>query len=254
MNLDDRERSCIVRKAEAAFCRMPFALPSPFKSRQQAADYWYDQYEPSVVNAFYHLERNRAPLAPMCQLSYWIASDDYEALINLGTLPPEGPTRVGILGPHTDKIAVRHPAFLRAQVSMGEWEAWTKAYGEFDEQIVRSRYTLASIVRMASTVGQLARMVPELVACMSPDGQAIAATQERASRLPAAWASFEQQSVFAMVHCLARCFMFPAVPDGTPINYLALRTTSVRLKVTKEIMASMTPPVVNRRSREKWMI
>jgi hypothetical protein len=95
----------------------------------------------------------------------------------------------------------------------------------FDEWCRRSIHTFArcrashdmimSLTNMASTVGQLYRMAPELVRYTQLHTQDALAKQERRSPLPAEWMQVDRMTLRATMDHISLCYLLPDPANGS---------------------------------------
>lgn len=90
---------------------------------------------------------------------------------------------------------------------------WCELSAGLLNEAVLAYNTLCAVIEMCSTVGQLRRMVPDLVDYLSVEKQAVIREQQRASSLPAEWAAYPREPVHAALCTCAKFHLLRAVPE-----------------------------------------
>lgn len=96
-----------------------------------------------------------------------------------------------------------------------EFVKWAREYAQFRTLGAKAVNTVGAALNTAGTVGQFARMLPELMPLMPADAQATAAQAQRESRLPAQWATFDRRKIHLAIDHLTRCMLMPEVRSAT---------------------------------------
>lgn len=90
-----------------------------------------------------------------------------------------------------------------------KFASWVVDVKQFHREAVSTYQTCEQIVKMASTPGQLKRMMPDLVSRLGRSAQRILRDQKRASSMPFEWAEFPREPVYAAEALLAKCYLLP---------------------------------------------
>lgn len=85
----------------------------------------------------------------------------------------------------------------------GEFKEWAQAAALCTAKQDRAKKTIEDLLRMASTYGQLRRMVPDLVNYLGPEAQLLLDSQERKSPLPPEWAAYPKDNIEQLLLALA---------------------------------------------------
>lgn len=86
---------------------------------------------------------------------------------------------------------------------------WLKNAKELARQFNESWGCLDELLRMASTPGQLRRMLPDLVEYLGTKERRMLMEQKRASSMPFDWAAFDRDKVTRLSDNMARCKLLP---------------------------------------------
>jgi hypothetical protein len=85
-----------------------------------------------------------------------------------------------------------------------EFFEWAVAAGQTSVAHLEAQETIKNILEMAATVGQVRRMVPEIVQYCTPRQQAALNEQERRSPFPNGWAEYDKSRVQRLLDALAK--------------------------------------------------
>jgi hypothetical protein len=90
-----------------------------------------------------------------------------------------------------------------------------------EKDIVEVIHTFDAVLTMANTIGQVSRMVPDLLRYAPRDLKIGLSNQQKQSRLPAEWVTFDKQRVERMLELLAKFHLLnsiesPAQPGNAP--------------------------------------
>lgn len=100
---------------------------------------------------------------------------------------------------------------------------WMREIESFSVQAAAAMHTLQAVLKLPSTAGQLARMVPEIAGFLSPEKQALCASQQKVSALPAEWAAYPREPVHQMMLHITKCSLLPPLVKGgtdrNPLGY-----------------------------------
>jgi hypothetical protein len=89
---------------------------------------------------------------------------------------------------------------------------WAYMAVKITARSLRTQHTFDALINMASTVGQLHRMCPDLVRYTYDMTQEALAKQERRSPLPHDWMRVDRRNIHDMLDHLALCHLLPEVP------------------------------------------
>lgn len=106
-----------------------------------------------------------------------------------------------------------NPAKVLSPEKCVELEEWAKLTVHIYTRVVQTRATLSAVLGLASTVGQLVRMAPDVVRYTDGLTREALGSQERRSPLPDAWMQMDRLEVEAAQGHLAFCYLLP--PDDT---------------------------------------
>lgn len=95
---------------------------------------------------------------------------------------------------------------------------WMRACETIRNQIGSAYEVLKRVLDMVTTVGQLKRMVPDLIRYLPTEAREALAEQKRRSSLPAAWASTDRAAVREAVDLIARCYLLPKPENNVSLN------------------------------------
>lgn len=101
------------------------------------------------------------------------------------------------------------PALVLPQASVSDFIDWGVSAVQIVKRSGRTSVTLDTLVNMASTVGQLHRMCPDLVRYTYTRAQEALARQERRSPLPDDWMTVDRRAIRDMLDHLALCHLIP---------------------------------------------
>lgn len=105
------------------------------------------------------------------------------------------------------------PATVLSPEKCAEFAEWAKSTVHIYTRVVQTRATLSAVLGLASTVGQLVRMAPDVVKYTDGLTREALGSQERRSPLPDAWMQMDRLEVEAAQGHLAFCYLLP--PDIT---------------------------------------
>lgn len=94
----------------------------------------------------------------------------------------------------------------------GKFDSWVADVKQFHREAFSAYGTCKKIVRMASTPGQLRRMMPDLLDRLGARAQKLLKDQKRASSMPFEWAEFPREPVYAAEALIAKCHLLPEAP------------------------------------------
>lgn len=94
-----------------------------------------------------------------------------------------------------------------------ELSDWAKVAVHIHTRVEMTKTVLTRIVRLASTVGQLKRMAPELVKYTATQTQEAFGGQERRSPLPDEWMKIDRMLVRCSLDHLTFCYLLPKIED-----------------------------------------
>lgn len=117
---------------------------------------------------------------------------------------------------------VRNSQYLRLLVDGGKIASlipssadaffdWVRNRAAIATEFTEALATLRCVLEMVTTVGQLRRMIPDVIEYLPEDKQRIIREQQRASSLPAQWAVFDRAAVHRATCALAKAHLMP--PD-----------------------------------------
>lgn len=125
------------------------------------------------------------------------------------------------------KPMVRYPAWETPQLSQMEpftlsevadlcgedtakaFHSWVDDVTQFSREATSARKVIEEIVDMASTPGQLRRMVPDLIEFLSRSTQLRLKEQVRASSMPFEWAAYPREPLYAATTTISKCYLLP---------------------------------------------
>lgn len=98
--------------------------------------------------------------------------------------------------------------------------AWMVQYGALMRETRDAWQTINELMNMLSTVGQLKRMVPEILEYLSKDKADELRSYVRASAVPYEWSGFERSRVRLMLVTMAKCHMIGKSKDGMARQFI----------------------------------
>lgn len=110
--------------------------------------------------------------------------------------------------------AVIEPLLLEKILGSDKAERLTRWMNEITRHEDRAKQalsTLEAVLELPNTLGQLSRMVPEIVPFLSHSAQKKIQQQEKSSALPHKWAAFDKDMVHAMMDQICMCALLPQV-------------------------------------------
>lgn len=84
-----------------------------------------------------------------------------------------------------------------------EFKEWAQAAALCTAKHDRAKKTVGDLLRMASTYGQLRRMVPDLANYLGPQARLLLDSQERKSPFPPEWAAYPKDNIEQLLLALA---------------------------------------------------
>ena len=91
----------------------------------------------------------------------------------------------------------------------GKWCDWARPAGQLVMEMHEAWQTVQQLVNMASTAGQIKRMVPELLNYLPKDKAEELRAQKRSSSIPYEWSAYDRRRVQRMLFCAAKCYLLP---------------------------------------------
>jgi hypothetical protein len=90
-----------------------------------------------------------------------------------------------------------------------DFQDWAYTCVKVASRSCGTQCTANQLINMASTVGQLQRMCPDLVRYAYPQTKQALAAQERRSPLPYGWMDVDRKAIHRMLEHLALCYLLP---------------------------------------------
>jgi hypothetical protein len=90
-----------------------------------------------------------------------------------------------------------------------QFTGWLRARAALETEFDEAFTTINEIIEMASTIGQLRRMMPDLATYLSPTHRNLLRAQQRASSLPHEFAAFDHGKLHRAVGVMAKCHLLP---------------------------------------------
>lgn len=94
----------------------------------------------------------------------------------------------------------------------GKWDgfvSWLMNRAALEAEFGEAHVTIMEIINMASTVGQLRRMMPDLATYLNEGHRNILRSQQRASSLPHEFAAYDHGRLHRAVAVMAKCHLLP---------------------------------------------
>ena len=90
-----------------------------------------------------------------------------------------------------------------------KWCDWARPAGQLVMEMHEAWETVRQLVNMASTAGQIKRMVPELLNYLPKEKAEALRAQKRSSSIPYEWSAYDRKRVQRMLFCAAKCYLLP---------------------------------------------
>jgi hypothetical protein len=99
---------------------------------------------------------------------------------------------------------------------------WMRQCHDIETEVRAAYSVLIEVVNMASTAGQLQRMVPDLMRYLPAQYSKQVSNQRRRSSLPALWYHVDRARVRAATNTIAKCYLLPKIESLMPNQYSEL--------------------------------
>jgi hypothetical protein len=97
--------------------------------------------------------------------------------------------------------------------------AWVRGAVQISHEIHSANSCLGDILQMASTPGQLKRMLPDLLQYLNASERNILLSQTRGSSMPYEWAAYDRNKVNELAVTMAKCKLLPESTGERPISW-----------------------------------
>jgi hypothetical protein len=230
------ERREITSAVEELLGRGVLFYRCPLVSRQELDDVWMSMLRPDVAAAIRTMRRAGYGLRGDVQEYSEFTWDEMGACIgfHIRNWPDPGPLYF-VESPRNSRMHMQksqHELEVLFQTFKGDgtdthplklFRTWVKDSMAFHNEATRALSCFGDIMKLASTPGQVFRMVPDLVQYMTPSMKN--KVGDRSSPVPVrildsdgtvrreGWAEYDKDKVLAMCHTLAKCYLLPK-PDS----------------------------------------
>ena len=115
--------------------------------------------------------------------------------------------------PVNDRMPVLNPSVVLSAQMCEEFTEWATHSLVVVERVARTWGTIREVINLASTVGQIHRMMPDLIKYVYPTTAKALENQQRRSPLPHGWMDIDRRMVRDAQDHIALCHMLPEAQE-----------------------------------------